>query len=85
VDAVVLAEVGPPPASAQDELRGRLRPPRAILRLWRAVDEDEPGRWRPLRGEAVAVEQSLEVVGPQGALPNHCSPWGTVPHRRIGA
>jgi hypothetical protein len=76
VDTIVLAEVGPPPTSAQDQLRGRLRQPRAelaraMLRPRQAVDEDEPGRWRPLRGEAVAVEQSLEVVGPQDALPNH--------------
>jgi hypothetical protein len=35
VDAVMVTKVGPPPATARDDLRGRLRPPRAEALLVR--------------------------------------------------
>jgi hypothetical protein len=44
MDAVMVTKIGPPPAIARDDLRGRLRPPRAeapLVRERRAAELDE--------------------------------------------
>jgi hypothetical protein len=61
VDAVMVSKVWPPPATATDDLRGRLRPPRAEALLVRGrraaklvVDKNQPG-WRLFRGGCDAI------------------------------
>jgi hypothetical protein len=76
VDAVMVTKVGPPPAIAGDDLRGRLRPPSAKGFLVRkgpaaelVVDENKPGRRRLFRAESVALQQSCEAASPQRRSP----------------
>jgi hypothetical protein len=68
MDAEVLAQIGPPSALAENELFARHRPPcaeaaGALERLRPAlnliVNEDLPGRRRPLRREPIAIHQPL--------------------------
>jgi hypothetical protein len=71
-DAVVLAEIGPPSAIAQNEFFAWLRPPcaeatEAPMRSRRGldsiVDEDVPRRRALFRGEAIAINEFLKAIG----------------------
>jgi hypothetical protein len=76
VDAVMATKVGAPPAIARDDLRSRLRPPRAEALLVRerrtaelVVDKNQPGWRRLFRGEPVALQQFREATTPQRRSP----------------
>jgi hypothetical protein len=68
LDAVLVTKVGPPTTITSDDVRGRLRPPRAEALLVRGrrsaelvVDKNQPGRRRLFRGEPLALQQSCDA------------------------